>query len=71
MLESLQNRKFDNSLKIKIQCKLENISNDNVQICWVPIHMGIGGNDQADKATQSTLNITTEKSLKYHLQILK
>ena len=58
--ESLKNRKFYNPLIIKILCKLENLSNDNdVQICWVPSHIGIGGNNEADKATKSTLNITT------------
>ena len=65
MLESLKNSKFDNPLIIKILCKLENLSNDNdVQICWVPSNTGISGNDQADKAARSTLNITTEKKFK-------
>ena len=70
MLESLKNRKFDNPLIIKILCKLENLSNI-VSICWVPSHTGISGNDQADKTTRSTLNITCEKNFKYHLQTLK
>ena len=70
VLESLKDRKFDNPLIIKILCKLENLSNDNdVQICWVPSSTGISGNDQADKAARINLNITTEKSLKYHIQI--
>ena len=65
VLESLKNRKFDNPLIIKIQCKLENLSNDNdVQICWVPSHTGISRNDRADKAARTTLNITTEKMFK-------
>ena len=72
VLKSLKNRKFDNPLIIKILCKLENLSNDNdVQICWVPSHTGVSGNDQADKVARSTLNITTEKSLEYHIQTLK
>ena len=72
VLESLKNRKFDDPLIIKILCKLENLSNDNnVQICWVPSHTEISGNDQADKAARSTLNITTDKSLKYYIQTLK
>ena len=72
VLESLKNRKFDNPLIINILCKLENLSNDNdVQICWVPSHIGISGNNQAEKTAKSTLNITTEKSLKYHIQTLK
>ena len=69
VLESLKNRKFDNPLIIKILCKLENLLNDNdVQTCGVQSH---SGNYQVDKATSSTLNITTEKSLKYHMQTLK
>ena len=72
VLESLKNRKFDNLLIIKILCKLENLSIDNdIQICWVPSHTRISGNDQADKAARSTLNITTEKNFKYHIQTLK
>ena len=65
VLESLKNRKFNNPLIIKILCKLENLSNDNdIQICWVPSHTGISGNDQADKAARSTLNIINEKKFK-------
>ena len=49
MSESLKNRKFDHTL-IRIFCKLKNLSNDNdIQICWVPSHTGISGNDQADE----------------------
>ena len=59
-------------LIIEILYKLENLSNDNdVQICWVPICTGISGNDQAEKVTKSTLNITTEKGLKYHIKTLE
>ena len=31
---------------------------------WVPSHTGIRGNDQADKAARSTINLTTEKKFK-------
>ena len=65
VLESLKNRKFDYPLIIRILCKLKNLSNDNdIQICWVPSHTGISGNDQADKAARSTINLTTEKKFK-------
>ena len=64
VLESLKNRKFDHPL-IRILCKLKNLSNDNnIQICWVPSHTGISGNDQVDKAARSTINLTTEKKFK-------
>ena len=44
---------------------MKNLSNDNdIQICWVPSHTGISGNDQADKAARSTINLTTEKKFK-------
>ena len=64
VLESLKHRIFENPL-IRILCKLKNLSNDNdIQICWVPSHTGINGNDQADKATRSTINLTTENKFK-------
>ena len=44
---------------------MKNLSNDNdIQICWVPSHTGISGNNQADKAARSTINLTTEKKFK-------
>ena len=65
VLESLKNRKFDHPLIIRILCKLKNLSNDNdIEICWVPSHTGISGNDQVDKAARSTINLTTEKKFK-------
>ena len=65
VLESLKNWKFDHPLIIRIICKLKNLSNDNyIQICWVPSQTGTSGNDQADKAARSTINLTTEKKLK-------
>ena len=48
-----------------ILCKLKNLSNDNdIQICWVPNHAGISGNDQADKAARSTINLIIGKKFK-------
>ena len=65
VLKSLKNRKFDHPLIIRVLCKLKNLSNDNdIQICWAPSHTGISGNDQADKAARSTINLTTEKKFK-------
>ena len=65
VLESLKNRKFDHPLIRRILYKLKNLSNDNdIQICWVPSHTGISGNDQVDKADKSTINLTTEKKFK-------
>ena len=65
VLESLKNRKFDHPLITRILCELKNLSNDNdIQICWVPSYTGISGNDQADKAARSTINLTTEKKCK-------
>ena len=44
---------------------MKNLSNDNdIQECWVPSHTGISGDDQADKAARSTINLTTEKKFK-------
>ena len=44
---------------------MKNLSNDNdIQICWVPNHTGISGNDQADKTARSTIILTTKKKFK-------
>ena len=65
VLKSLKNRKFDHPLITRILCKLKNLSNDNdIQICWVPSHTGISGNNQVDKAARFTINLTTEKKFK-------
>ena len=65
VLESLKNRKFDHPLIIRILSKLNNLSIDNdIQIYWVPRHTGISGNDQADRESRSTINLTTEKKFK-------
>ena len=72
VLESLKNRKFDLPLIIRILCKLKNISNDNdMHICWVPSHTGISGNEWADKATRSTINLITEKKFKIPYTVFK
>ena len=50
VLTSLQNKKFDDPLIIKVSCKLENMSNDNeILLCWIRSHIGISRNDQVDK----------------------
>ena len=63
MLTSLQSKKLDNPLIIKLLCKLEKMSDDNeILQCWIPNHTGISGNEQVDKAARSALSMVPEKN---------
>ena len=62
VLTSLQGKKLDNLLIIRLLCKLEKISDDNkILLCWIPSHTGISGNEQDDKVARSALRMVPEK----------
>jgi ribonuclease HI len=56
-LQALQNGS-DNSFVYDILCKLKNLkdSRKHIIFCWVPSHVGISGNEKADKEAKSSLN---------------
>ena len=63
ILLSLRNKKFQNPLIIKLLSRLDSMSNrKEIIICWTPCHIGVRGNERADSAAKSTLDLTPDKS---------
>ena len=60
VLTLLQSKKFDNPLIIKLLCKLQKMPKE-ILLCWIPSHIGISRNDQADKVVRSALSMVPEK----------
>ena len=63
-LQALDNLKLDNSTVQKVLLKYNSVSVSNtVFFCWLPSHVGIRGNDQADSAAKAalTLNVSPFK----------
>ena len=63
VLLSLRNKKFQNPLIIKLLSRLDSISNrKEIIICWIPSHIRVRGNERADSAAKSALDLTPNKS---------
>ncbi len=62
VLQSLKNRNLSNPLIKQLLIKHHNISvSKNIVFCWLPSHSGIHGNEEADKAAKSALNLNEAK----------
>jgi len=56
VLQSLHNRKLENPLLVNILLKHTKLSSShNIVYCWLPSHVGIKGNDKADRAAKMAL----------------
>ena len=51
------------------KCVFLNFANKDITFCWVPSHIGIRGNDKADSATKSALDLPCVKvgDIKHHI----
>ena len=62
VLQSLKNKKLSNPLTQNLLLKLDRLSNTNeIIFCWLPSHVGIGGNEEADKAAKLSLSLQEAK----------
>ena len=62
-LRALSNPCYEHPLTRRILHQIEDIRcNENkiIKMCWVPSHVGIRGNEAADKAANSTANLQKE-----------
>jgi len=58
VLQSLESQKLHQSLILSILTIIHHLhSNNDVVFCWIPSHISIAGNEKADQAAKSALNL--------------
>ena len=58
VLEAFENMKLDNPSIFDLVMLHHEVSENNIVIfCWIPSHIGIAGNEKADKAAKEALSL--------------
>ena len=61
VLTSLRNKKLENPLIVKLLIRLDSMSSHKeVIMCWIPSHIGVSGNERADLAAKSALDLSPD-----------
>ena len=59
VLTSLKNKKLENPLIVKLLSRLDSMSSrKKIILCWIPSHIGVKGNERADSAAKSALDLS-------------
>jgi ribonuclease HI len=62
VLQSLNGKKFTNPLIQDLLIKHDHLSSSKkIVFCWLPSHVGIGGNEEADKAAKLSLGLNESR----------
>ena len=58
VLESIKQMNFKNPILSQVLSKLDSLSSQlNIKLIWIPGHVGISGNEKADRAAKSALTL--------------
>jgi len=58
VLQSLKGKNLRNPLIQQLLLKHDRLSpSKSIVFCWLPSHVGIGGNEEADKAAKASLSL--------------
>ena len=61
VLTSLEYKKLENPLIVKLLSRLESMSwHEKIFLCWIRSHIGVSGNERADSAAKSSLDLRPE-----------
>ena len=63
-IEALKNYNHPHQIVKEIKVKFDKLYNKgiDVQICWIPAHVGISGNEKADRAAKRAITSTIKES---------
>jgi len=68
-LQAIDQHKWDNPIILQILERIHRIQEGHktIKFCWIPSHIGIGGNERADAAAKAALrlDITPDASIPY------
>ena len=61
VLTSLRNKTLENPLIVKLLSRLDSMSSHKeIIMCWIPSHIRVSGNERADSAAKSALDLSPD-----------